>query len=114
MLGSTHIYLLCVFLLHQQTLTTNFVRPCSFRAYTKLAWVPKGADLNIFENVWGRMKVALNRTPISSATEDELWTAVLADWQRLASDTSLVTLLYESLPSRMSAVVEVNGGRTHY
>lgn len=80
----------------------------------QLAWVPKGADLNIIENVWGRMKVALNRTPMPSATEDELWAAVLAEWQRLASDTSLVTALYDSLPSRMSAVVEVNGDMTHY
>ncbi|KAH9370073.1 hypothetical protein HPB48_001950 [Haemaphysalis longicornis] len=29
-----------------------------------LAWLPKGADLNIIENVWGRVKVALNRTPM--------------------------------------------------
>ncbi|KAH9380501.1 hypothetical protein HPB48_013948 [Haemaphysalis longicornis] len=53
----------------------------------QLAWVPKGADLNIIENVWGRMKVALNWTPMPSATEDELWPAVFAEWQRLASDT---------------------------
>ncbi|KAH9366449.1 hypothetical protein HPB48_007865 [Haemaphysalis longicornis] len=59
------------------------------------------------------MKVEVNRTPISSATEDELWAAVFADWQRLASDTSVVTALYESLPSRLSAVVEVNGDMTH-
>ncbi|KAG0411255.1 hypothetical protein HPB47_011607 [Ixodes persulcatus] len=25
-----------------------------------LPWVPKGADLNIIENVWGRMKAAMN------------------------------------------------------
>ncbi|KAH9378201.1 hypothetical protein HPB48_022655 [Haemaphysalis longicornis] len=59
----------------------------------KLAWVPKEADLNIIEN---------------------LWAAVLAEWQRLASDTSLVTALYESLPSRMSAVVEVQAACRHY
>ncbi|KAH9360204.1 hypothetical protein HPB48_012095 [Haemaphysalis longicornis] len=79
----------------------------------QLKWGPKGAGLNIIENVWGRTKVALNRTPMPSATEDELWAAVLAEWQRLASDTSLVTALYESLPSRMSAVVEVNDDMTH-
>ncbi|KAH9373220.1 hypothetical protein HPB48_004965 [Haemaphysalis longicornis] len=79
----------------------------------QLTWGPKGAGLNIIENVWGRTKVALNRTPMPSATEDELWAAVLAEWQRLASDTSLVTALYESLPSRMSAVVEVNDDMTH-
>ncbi|KAH9364992.1 hypothetical protein HPB48_015317 [Haemaphysalis longicornis] len=79
----------------------------------QLALVPKGADINIIKNVWGRMKVALNRTPMPSATEDELRAAVLAEWQRLASGTSLVTALNESLPSRMSAVVEVNGDMTH-
>ncbi|KAH9364996.1 hypothetical protein HPB48_018487 [Haemaphysalis longicornis] len=79
----------------------------------QLAWVPKGADINVIENAWGRMKVALNRTPMPSATEDELRVAVLAEWQRLASDTSLVTALNESRPSRISAVVEVNGDMTH-
>ncbi|KAH9374745.1 hypothetical protein HPB48_012913 [Haemaphysalis longicornis] len=79
----------------------------------QLARVPKGADINIIENVRGRMKVALNRIPIPSATADELWAAVLSKWQRLASDTSLVTALYESLWSRTSAVVEVNGEMTH-
>lgn len=66
----------------------------------QLAWVLKAADLNIIAKVWGRMKVALKRTPMPSATEDELWAAVLAEWQRLASDASLVTALYESLPSK--------------
>ncbi|KAH9376612.1 hypothetical protein HPB48_005823 [Haemaphysalis longicornis] len=50
----------------------------------QLAWVPKRADLSIIENLWDRVKVALNRTPMPSATEDELWAAVLADgsgWQ---------------------------------
>ncbi|KAH9375464.1 hypothetical protein HPB48_015427 [Haemaphysalis longicornis] len=38
----------------------------------QLAWLPKEAYLNTIENVWGRVKVALNRTPMPSATEDEL------------------------------------------
>ncbi|KAH9370544.1 hypothetical protein HPB48_011441 [Haemaphysalis longicornis] len=79
----------------------------------QLAWVPKTADLSIIENHWDRVKVALNRTPMPSATEDELWAAVLAEWQRLASDTSLVKALYESLLSGMSAVAEVNGDMMH-
>ncbi|KAH9376395.1 hypothetical protein HPB48_001330 [Haemaphysalis longicornis] len=80
----------------------------------QLAVVPKEADSNIIENVWRRTKVALNRTRMPSAYEDGLWAAVLAERQRLASETSIVTALYESLPSSMSADIEVNSDMAHY
>ena len=69
---------------------------------------------NIIQNVWGRMKAAMVRTPIYSATEDQLWDAVLAEWERLKGDASFVSSLYDSLPSRMAAVVELNGAITRY
>ncbi|KAM7315852.1 putative transposable element tc1 transposase [Ixodes scapularis] len=47
------------------------------RCVTEPPWPPKGADLNIIENNWGRMKAAMARRPLHRATADELWRFVL-------------------------------------
>lgn len=96
---------------HTARVVKNHLQQCGIE---ELAWVPKGADMNIIENVWGRIKVAMVRKPIYSATEDQLWAAVLAEWERLKADTTFVSSLYESLPSRMAAVIELNGEMTRY
>lgn len=46
---------------------TNHLQQCGIE---KLGWVPKSADMNIIENMWGRIKVAKVRTPNYSATDD--------------------------------------------
>lgn len=97
--------------IHTARTVKDHLRQCGIE---ELPWVPKGADLNIIENVWGRMKAAMVRTPIYSATEDQLWDAVQAEWERLKADASFVSSLYDSLPSRMAAVVELNGDMTRY
>lgn len=42
------------------------------------------------------------------------WVAVLTEWECLRADTSFVSSLYDSLPSRMAAVIDVNGELTRY
>lgn len=96
---------------HTARVAKNHLQQCGIE---ELAWVPKGADMNIIENVWGRTKVAMVRTPIYSATEDQLLAAVLAEWESLKADTIFVSSLYESLPSRMAAVIQLNGEMTRY
>lgn len=56
-----------------------------------------GADASSFGNV----------RPVS-------WVAVLTEWERLRADTFFVPSLYDSLPSRMAAVIDVNGELTRY
>lgn len=75
---------------------------------------PKGADLNIIEHVWRRMKVAMARRLLHRATADELWHVVHDEWERLRGQPDLVAALYDSLPSRMRAVVEGHGETTRY
>ncbi|KAG0428629.1 hypothetical protein HPB47_024416 [Ixodes persulcatus] len=75
---------------------------------------PKGADLNIIENVWGRMKAAMARRPLHRATADELWRFVLEEWEKLRNERNSISALFSSLPARMRAVVDVRGEMTSY
>ncbi|KAH6939095.1 hypothetical protein HPB50_015737 [Hyalomma asiaticum] len=47
---------------------------------------PKGADLNVIENVWGHLKAALAKKPLYSATSDQLWAQVNNERKRLKAD----------------------------
>ncbi|KAH9373079.1 hypothetical protein HPB48_005441 [Haemaphysalis longicornis] len=79
-----------------------------------MAWCPKGADLNIIENVWGRLKAAMVRRPIHPATADQMWTAISDEWEQLRGDQAFVSALYQSLPSRIEAVIVGDGEMTRY
>ncbi|KAH6922749.1 hypothetical protein HPB50_018789 [Hyalomma asiaticum] len=79
-----------------------------------LDWPPKGADMNVIENVWGILKHNLSKMGLHTATPDELWQAIKSEWEKLKADSDLVPALYDSLPRRMSAVVELCGDFTHY
>ncbi|KAH6924141.1 hypothetical protein HPB50_012805 [Hyalomma asiaticum] len=79
-----------------------------------LEWPPKGADLNVFENVWGHLKAALARKPLYSGSSDQLWAQVNNEWNRLKTYRGYVQSLYDSLPSKIAAVVAVSGNMTRY
>ncbi|KAM7287259.1 putative transposable element tc1 transposase [Ixodes scapularis] len=84
------------------------------RCAIELPWPPKGADLNIIENVWGCMEAAMARRPLHRATADELWRFVLEEWEKLRNERNFVSALFSSLPSRMRAVVDARGEVTSY
>lgn len=79
-----------------------------------LDWPPKGADMSIIENVRGVLKANLSKMGLHTAAANELWEAIRSQWEELKADRDLVLALYNSLPRRMSAVVEVSGGFTRY
>lgn len=86
----------------------------NMRGVRCLRWVPKGADLNIIEAVWGRMKVRLCKRGLHSSSADELWSAVEGEWMRLQNERSFIDNLYASLQSRMQDVIAVQGAMTRY
>ncbi|KAH7973166.1 hypothetical protein HPB52_022172 [Rhipicephalus sanguineus] len=86
----------------------------NMRGVRCLRWVPKGADLNIIEGVWGRMKVRLCKREWHSSSADELWSAVEGEWMRLQNERSFIDNLYTSLQSRMQDVIAVQGAMTGY
>lgn len=86
----------------------------NMRGVRCLKWVAKGADLNIIEPVWGRMKVRLCKRGLHSSSADELWSAVEEEWMHLQNEQSFIENLYASLPSRMQQVIAVQGAMTRY
>lgn len=81
---------------------------------TVLEWPPQSPDMNIIENVWGVIKVALARRSMHGASAEMLWKAVEDEWNRVKMDATLTEALYESLPRRMRDVLDVNGDFTRY
>ncbi|KAL1414922.1 hypothetical protein MTO96_030013 [Rhipicephalus appendiculatus] len=86
----------------------------NMRGVRCLRWVPKGADLNITEAVWGRMKVRLCKRGLHSSSTDGLWSAVEEEWMRLQNERSFIDNLYAPLASRMQDVIAVQGVMTRY
>ncbi|KAH7941548.1 hypothetical protein HPB49_014814 [Dermacentor silvarum] len=86
----------------------------NMRGVRCLKWVAKGADLNIIEAVWGRMKVRLCRSGLHTSSADELWNAVEEEWMRLQNEHSFIENLYASLPSRTQNVIAFQGAMTRY
>lgn len=84
------------------------------RAVRVLDWPPRGADFNIIENVWGTIKHRMSRLDLRTATSDDLWQAVEAEWNKLREANGFVESLYESLPRRMAEAVNVQGAFTWY
>uniref|UniRef100_A0A131XWY2 Putative transposable element n=2 Tax=Ixodes ricinus TaxID=34613 RepID=A0A131XWY2_IXORI len=84
------------------------------RCVAELPWPSKGADLNIIEHVWGRIRAVMTRRFLHRATTDELWSAVCGEWERLRGEPGFVIALYDSLPDRVRAVVTGNGEMTRY
>lgn len=79
-----------------------------------LDWPPKGINLNITENVWGILKANLSKIGLYIATSHELWEAIKSPWEKLKVDSDLVPALYNSLPRRMSAIVELGSDFARY
>ncbi|KAH6942151.1 hypothetical protein HPB50_001498 [Hyalomma asiaticum] len=86
----------------------------NLRGVRWLRWVPKGADLNIIEAVWGRMELRLCKRGLHTSSADELWSAVEEEWMRLQNERSFIDNLYASLQSRMQDVIAVQGAMTRY
>ncbi|KAL1473463.1 hypothetical protein MTO96_022066 [Rhipicephalus appendiculatus] len=79
-----------------------------------LDWPPKGADMNVIENVWGILKQNFSKMGLPTATPDELWQAIKTQWEELNADSDIVPALCDSPPRRMSAMVELSRDFTHY
>ena len=71
---------------------------------------PWSPDLQVIENVWGKMKEIISKQNIS-CTHD-LWRALVHEWNNVSND--YVAKLYDSIPKKVNNAVVNKGGSTKY
>ena len=84
--------------------------------YLQLPWPPNSPDLNPIENVWMLLKRRLRKRfseveqrPHSAA---DLFHAAQEEWALIPQD--VIDSLVESMPERLQAVLDANGGHTKW
>ena len=78
----------------------------------KLDWPANSPDLYPIENLWKILKDAVQHGPICPKILDDLKVVIEREW-RLINGTKLLQLCH-SMPSRLQAVIEANGGHTRW
>ena len=68
--------------------------------------------MNPIEHVWKILKVLINRHPIHPKNANELWVALKEEWLNI--DITVINSLIDSMPRRVQAIYDVQGGSTKY
>src|SRR6202789_817102 len=87
----------------------------TFRSQNSLESFPHPAqspDMNPIEHVWKQLKILVNNRPTRSRNADELWVALNEEWLNI--DISFINSLIDSMPRRVIALYNVQGGSTKY
>lgn len=73
-------------------------------------WPPNSPDLNIIENVWAYTQAKVNAR--GCKTFEEFKDAVISELKSVPK--AYIASLYKSIPKRIAAVIEKEGGKTKY
>lgn len=73
---------------------------------------PYSPDLNPIEHVWARIKKMLAGRIM--LTTPSLTRAVLEAWREISEDRQFLHSLCASMPRRLTAVIDADGGPTRY
>lgn len=79
---------------------------------TVLPWPSSSPDMNIIEHVWDELDRRVRRRNPLPRNLNELWAALQEEWYGLGKD--FIAKLYHSLPDRVQALKEAQGGHTPY
>ncbi|KAG0414412.1 hypothetical protein HPB47_008426 [Ixodes persulcatus] len=84
------------------------------RGIRELPWPPKGADVNIVENVWSMIKSKLATQELQRVSPNELWEAVQREWNNLCNNDDLALHFYGTLPHRIQSLIHGEGNFLEY
>jgi hypothetical protein len=94
---------------HTSRLAMKWFRDHGFQM---LPWPAQSPDMNIIKHAWDVLDRQIRtRNPLPHNL-DELWVALQEEWENL--DMGAVRKLYDSIPRRIEALNDENGGYTRY
>ena len=93
---------------HTSGSTMKFIRGKKIKVLQ--GWPAHSPDMNIIEHIWGRMKEEAWRTKPKNL--EELWNACKVAFHAIPDD--FINKLYDSLPNRMTTVLQTKGTHTRY
>ena len=76
-------------------------------------WPSQSADMNPIENAWDLLKYEMGKLPTATSRE-QLKTRIREAWANLGERKEVIKALCDSMPRRISALVEAKGGTTKY
>lgn len=77
-----------------------------------MKWPPNSPDLNLIEPVWAWMKAEFKKQEGNITNYSNLQREVKKLWDEV--DSAMLERPSQSMPSRMAAVIDANGGSTKY
>lgn len=81
-----------------------------YNVKNQLRTPPQSPDLNPIEHLWDHLKRSLSKRSIGSKAD--LKTILAEEWQLISKDVT--EKLVNSMPTRLSAVIDAKGGPTEY
>ncbi len=102
---------------HTSNLTREFIREVFPVFHDRLLpWPPKGADMNIIENLWSMLAYGVSQMMRMFGiprNRDELWEIVIAIWNAIRN-SGVIESLVNSMPTRIHDCINLMGGWTKY
>lgn len=84
----------------------------SAQEFATMVWPAQSPDLNPIEHLWSHVKRKLNQFETPPKGINELWERVQRIWNEI--DPNICSNLFESMPSRIEAVLKSKGKWTKY
>jgi transposase len=79
---------------------------------TLMDWPACSPDLNPIENIWSRLKRAINNRETIPKNKEELIQAIQEEWEHIGVEH--FNDMIASMPDRMEACIAANGGHTKW
>ena len=95
---------------HRARSTTEFLK--ANRVTVLQDWPAQSPDLNPIEHIWHHLKLKLSLYPTRAKGVHELWDRVEEQWNTF--DKDVCRRYIDSMPNRIQAVIDANGGHTRY